>query len=535
MKRCFVGVAAAGLALALSAADAAAAEKKTVLLFGLTKGFRHKDAIEEGSPILKQVAEGLGYNAVISEDVALLDPDKIKQWNLLVFNNTTGSLFKEPERRKAFIEHIQGGGGWIGIHGATDCFYDFPEYGEMANGWFDGHPWSGKVSVTIEEPDHPLMKPFGAPKWQVSDEIYQFRNYERGRARVLMSIDTKSVDASRGKRRDRDYATCWIRLYGKGRVLYQAHGHGANVFRMKEYQEHMKVAMQWAIGDIEADVAPSKVEDPAVVAARAVEKLRGATTDEERSEALILVAIRPSKEALPLAVPLLQPGSQLAEVAADAAQVAVAALAELPKEEKIEVLRKALDCCVANRNIRREIRGQLQKLGVRDLPIAPPAGFVAHWWAAGPLPNQASEFLGKTYPPEGGVDLEKGFTVGDQAIQWKKVASDDEGIVSLRDKVAKADALGAYLYAEAVAEKETPVQLLLGCREHYTAWLNGEKIGEAVGSKGLRPGQFKLKGTLKAGTNKLLLKVSQNKGDWGACLQITGPKGEPVPFTARDK
>ncbi len=537
---------------------AGAAEKKQILIFGNTMGFRHGDAIKEGSPILQKIAEGLGYEAVVSEDPAMLDPDKIKQWNLIIFNNTTGDPFVEkklvkedvdkdgkkrpvyqtiphPERRKALIERVKEGAGWIGIHSATDSLYDFPEFNQMVNGWFSGHPWSGKVKVTIEEPDHPLMKPFGKGPWEVSDEIYQFRNYDRSKARILMSIYRPSVEVSRGGRKDRDYATCWISLFGKGRVMYQAHGHGANVFKMPEYQEHMKLAMQWTLGDLEVPVEPSKVEDPKVVAARAVEKLRTAKTDDERIEALDLAAVAPTKDALPAVVAALDPASKAAPFAADAVQVIVAACPNLPKDQKVEALRKALDCCGNKRDLRKNIKTQLTGLGVADLPVYAPPGFVTHWFVAGPLPNKDSEFIAKAYPPESGVDTAKGFEAEGKPVAWKRVTCDDDGIVNLRNEVSKADAVGGYAYAEVTVEKETPVQVLIGARDSFTAWLNGEKLGEEQGTKGLRAGQFKYKATLKPGANKLLLKVCQTKGDWGACAQLIGPNNEKVAFTVREK
>jgi hypothetical protein len=395
------------------------------------------------------------------------------------------------------------------------------------------------VKVTIEEPDHPLMKPFGKGPWEVSDEIYQFRNYDRSRARILMSIYRPSVNVLAGGRKDRDYATCWISLFGKGRVMYQAHGHGGNVFKMPEFQEHMKLSMQWALGDIEVPVEPSKVEDPKVAAARAVEKLRAAKSDEERIDALDLAAVAPSQEALPLALALLEPKGKVAEFAADAVQATAAACPDLPKDQKVEALRKALDACGNKRDLRRLIKAQLTQLGVTNLPVYAPPGFVTHWFVAGPLPNKDSQFLAATYPPEAGIELDKGFIVKREGepltCSWKKVTSDDDGIVNLRNEVSKADAVGGYAYAEVSVDKETPAQVLLGARDSFTAWLNGEKLGEEIGTKGLRAGQFKYKAILKPGANKLLLKVCQTKGDWGACAQIIGPKNEKIAFTVREK
>jgi len=509
---------------------AGAGENKSVLVFGLTKGFRHGDAIEKGSPILKGIAEGLGYKAVVSEDVKLLSPESIKQWNLVIFNNTTGTLFKEPEWRKAFMDHIRAGAGFMGFHSSTDCFYDWPEYGEMLNGWFSGHPWSQKVRTRIEDPDHPLMKPFGKGPFEISDEIYQFRNYTRSAVRVLMSIDLSSVDASRGGRKDRDYAICWIRPWGKGRVFYNAHGHGANVFENKTFQEHVKLAMQWAIGDIEVDTTPSKEIDRAALAAKAVELLRNARINDDRIEALGILSWCPHKDALDLAAAQFDVNQQVAAAAAAAVQGILAEPNDVPRDRQIELLRKAL-ALTDSRDVRRAIRTELGKLGVTDLPSSVPPGFIANWWVAGPIPNPNKELFAKGAPPEAEVDTAKGFTFGGKDYAWKKAVADDDGIVNLNQALGQGSNCIGYMYAQVTVEKETEAELRLGSDDGFVLWLNGARLGGLDTSRGLAPGSDKFKATLKPGANKVLIKVLQGGGDWSGCLQIVTPKGEPLAFS----
>ena len=81
----------AGIVVGLAASGAEAGQK-TVLLYGKTFGFRHGDAIDKGSPILKTIAEGLGYKAVISEDPAVFDPDR----RLVLFNPALVDLTHLP-------------------------------------------------------------------------------------------------------------------------------------------------------------------------------------------------------------------------------------------------------------------------------------------------------------------------------------------------------------------------------------------------------------------------------------------------------
>ena len=512
-------------------AAALAAEKKTVLIFGLTKGFRHGDAVDKGSPIMKGIAEGLGYEATVSEDVALLSPENVKKWNLIIFNNCTGTLFTEPAWRTAFMEHMKAGAGFMGFHSSTDCFYDWPEYGEMLNGWFSGHPWSQEVRSTVEDPDHPLMKPFGKGPFKIGDEIYQFRNYKRSDVRVLMSIDNSSVDVGRGGRKDRDYAICWIRPWGKGRVLYNAHGHGGNVFEDKAFQEHVKLAMQWAIGDIEVDTTPSKELDRTALAAKALGDLKAAQTDDERLAALGTLSWCPSKEALPLLVGLFEGSPQVAALAAEGAYATITETPDLPKDQQIGILKKALDL-VTSRQTRKDIRAALGKLGVTDLPINVPPGYIAAWWVAGPIPDPNEELFEKGAPPETEVSVDDGFTFAGKAYAWKKVMTDDDGVVNLNEALGNSQKVVGYMYAEVKAEKDTPVEIQLGTDDGFMLLLNGEVVGAKKVSRGLNPGSDKFKTKLKAGVNKIVMKVTQGGGDWAGCLQIVAPKDAKLEFPA---
>ena len=529
----------AAVAAACVTSGAAAAEKKSVLIYGRTLGFRHKDAIEKGSPILKRLAEELGYQATISEDPAMFDPGKVEQWDLIIFNNCTGRLNpKAEERRNALMGRIRGGAGFMGFHSATDCNYNWPEYGEMMNAYFSGHPWNQVVHSRIEDPEHPLMKPFGGKPFVMKDEIYQFiRAYKRSSVRVLMSIDTRSVNASRGGRKDRDYAICWIRPWGKGRVFYNAHGHYGHVFEDKTFQEHVKLAMQWAIGDIEVDTTPSKEIDKAALAAKAIATLGSATADEPLMQALDVLSWCPRAEALPKVVALLERNQKVAAVAADATQ-AIVAVAELPKERKIELLKQALPCATS-RTVRKAIRGQLKALGVTDLPINVPPGFIAHWWVIGPFPNpqkpQPHGMFDKAYPPEETVDLAQTIQVGNKKLAWKKVETDDDGIVNFNEALRRASNVGGYMYAEVTAAQDADVELRLGSDDGFVLWLNGQRVAGKKLNRGIKPGQDKIKAKLKAGTNQILMKVLQGGGDWAGCLQIVGPKGGKVDFQVRTR
>jgi type 1 glutamine amidotransferase len=160
---------------------------------------------------------------------------------------TTGSLPLTPEAREALFARVREGGGLVGVHSASDTWYEVPEYGALLGGVFDGHPWHEPVRILVEDPAHPATAHLGAA-FALTDEIYQFRSWARGDLRVLLRLDPASVDLGRGKRRDGDYALAWTRPYGAGRVFYTALGHRPEVWRDARFRRHLLGGILWALG-----------------------------------------------------------------------------------------------------------------------------------------------------------------------------------------------------------------------------------------------------------------------------------------------
>jgi uncharacterized protein len=268
-----IGRRAALLALGVAALLAAgqpltgAAAKKRILVVSHTAGFRH-DSIPTGEEVLKQLGERTGLWEVdyarTAEDVQqMTTAENLRRYDLVFFNNTTGELPFSEEAKKAFTEWLQSGKGFAGAHAATDTFYQWPEYGKLIGGYFDGHPWHQKVNVVVEDPNNPATRGLGS-SFEITDEIYQYKNWSRNDKRVLLSIDPASIDVSKGKREDKDYAVAWVSRFGKGRVFYTSLGHRKEVWQDTRYQEHLLGGIRWALG-----LAPGSTEPlPARVVAQ---------------------------------------------------------------------------------------------------------------------------------------------------------------------------------------------------------------------------------------------------------------------------
>jgi type 1 glutamine amidotransferase len=140
----------------------------------------------------------------------------------------------------------------------------WPDFNRMIGGYFKYH-WLDPQHIVykIDDPASPLTAMFSGG-FEINDETYTFgiKSWSRENLHVLTSIDySKMSEADKLKedypREDHDYGLSWIRRDGKGRVFYSAHGHSERVYAIRPMLEHMLAGVQYALGDLKANDAPS--------------------------------------------------------------------------------------------------------------------------------------------------------------------------------------------------------------------------------------------------------------------------------------
>lgn len=252
-------VLAVALALGLAARAEAGAAKHRILYFSQTEGFRHGDGIAGALKVLKE--QGDVFEVEECTDCSLWTPEYLARYDAMV-SYGGGELTKvnpplTEANKKALLEFIRGGKGFVAIHSASYMCpaSKWPEYDEMLNGVFVNHPWSQKIRAIVEDTKHPATAHLGEA-FEVQDEIYQFKNWFREKTHTLLSLDNDSVDVSRAgnTRPDKDYALAWCHPYGQGRVFFTALGHGRNVWNDPRFQTHLRNAVLWALGELNADI-----------------------------------------------------------------------------------------------------------------------------------------------------------------------------------------------------------------------------------------------------------------------------------------
>lgn len=256
-------------------------QPRKVLIFTKATGFVHS-SIPVAAKTFELMGEKTGaYTAEESDDPDSFMPDNLKKFDAVLMASTTGSLFvpkgakedllykkdaKLPDDiahtkvlRDSLIAFVKGGKGIMGIHAATDSSYQWKDYGTMMGGYFNGHPW-GHIVMRIEDPTNPVNAAFGGKPFEISDEIYTFKEvYSRDRQHILTSIDLAASKIDRGFNRpaDHDYAVSWLNKYGDGRVFYCSLGHAEATYWNPVVLKHYLAGMQFVLGDLEADAKPS--------------------------------------------------------------------------------------------------------------------------------------------------------------------------------------------------------------------------------------------------------------------------------------
>lgn len=236
------------------------AASRRLLVFTLAQGYVH-DATPWGAEALRVLGERTGaYTALATEDPAVFARDSLFSFDAVCFLNTCFDPFTNVVYQQNLADFVRSGRGYVGIHCSAHTFLKWGEFAQLQGAYSVDHPWHEEVTVTIEEPDHPLMRMFGGTSFRITDEIYQFdHHYSRDRLRVLARLDTDRTDMTRPgvSRADGDFGLVWIQPFGDGRAFYSAFGHDKEVFWNPTILRHYLAGIQYAFGDLPADSTPS--------------------------------------------------------------------------------------------------------------------------------------------------------------------------------------------------------------------------------------------------------------------------------------
>jgi len=219
-------------------------EKKPVkiLVFSKTKGFRH-NSIETGKQVFLKLGKEHHFEVDTTENADYFTGKKLNAYAAVVFLNTTGDILN-AEQQNAFEKYIRNGGGYVGIHAATDTEYDWPWYGKLAGAYFLSHPAVQEAHFTIADRNHPATSFLTDSTWIRKDELYNFKDIQPD-LKVLIFLDEKSYTG--GKNGD-SHPFSWYHNFDGGRAFYTGMGHTKEGWADEKFQRHIWGGLQYATG-----------------------------------------------------------------------------------------------------------------------------------------------------------------------------------------------------------------------------------------------------------------------------------------------
>jgi type 1 glutamine amidotransferase len=228
--------------LHLAAAAENADLRFTVLVFSKTTGFRH-DSIPQGIAAIEALGAEHGFAVDSTEDAMRFSDAVLSRYKVVVFLSTTGDVLDTGEKA-AFERYIRSGGGFVGIHSASDTEYGWPWYGRLVGTWFASHPQIQRAAIHIPNPDHLSTK--GLPAlWERTDEWYNFRSNPRGTVQVLATLDEATYS---GGAMGADHPIAWCQEIDGGRSWYTAMGHTKEAYAEPLFRLHLLGGIESAAG-----------------------------------------------------------------------------------------------------------------------------------------------------------------------------------------------------------------------------------------------------------------------------------------------
>lgn len=226
-----------------------------VLVFTKTVGFYH-EAKPNAVKAFYEIAHEEHWQITVTEDPTLFSEKELGKYKVVVFLLTTGNDLLDDSQKLAFQHYVENGGGFVGVHTATDTEYKWPWYEKLVGAHFLGHPLVHSGTLVVEDRNHPATQCFDADSVKWTDEFYSFDRNPRkdSQVKVLVSIDEKSynideniwfknVNIVMG-----DHPLVWCRSIGSGRSFHTALGHTLEIYDNKTFRKHLAGAVLWAAG-----------------------------------------------------------------------------------------------------------------------------------------------------------------------------------------------------------------------------------------------------------------------------------------------
>jgi glucose/arabinose dehydrogenase/cytochrome c551/c552 len=213
-----------------------------VLLFHKTAGYHHK-CISSGSKAIKEMCAEHNIQVETTDDPSCFNEKTLSEYAAVIFFNTTGDVL-DAGQENAFERYIQSGGGYVGVHSASDTEYKWEWYGQMVGAYFISHPKIQEAKFIVQDTSFGATS-FLPNEWIRTDELYNFK-LTNPDVNVVLTVDESSyVGGINGEY----HPMAWYHDYDGGRAFYTALGHTHDSYKEEFFMRHLVEGIKYAIGD----------------------------------------------------------------------------------------------------------------------------------------------------------------------------------------------------------------------------------------------------------------------------------------------
>ena len=220
-----------------------------VLLFTKTTEWHHKSQ-HTGVETIQNLGKKHFFSVEWHEDSRIFNRKDLARFDAVVFLSTTGDVLNE-EQQKHFIEFIQAGNGFVGIHSASDTEKSWRWYQKLVGHTFIIPPAIQTAEIRLLNSQFPGMHKFNDQQlW--TDEWYEFSPAHVSGLQYLLSVNESSYNTSAdwghivGNGMGYFHPIAWYHNFDGGRSFYTSLGHMASTYELAAFQWHLFGGIYWA-------------------------------------------------------------------------------------------------------------------------------------------------------------------------------------------------------------------------------------------------------------------------------------------------
>lgn len=218
---------------------------KKVLVFTKTNGYRH-ESIEKGVEVINKLGLENGFKVIHSENSDIFTTESLKEFDLVIFLNTTEDIL-DDEGQRNFEMFIRNGGSFMGIHSAADTEYDWPWYGKLVGAYFKNHPNNPSIrdaEIIKEDSMHVSCKHL-PDRWERTDEWYNYKEINPD-INILLRLNESSYEG--GEHGD-NHPIAWHHEFDGGKAFYTGGGHTKAFFDEIDFKQHILGGILYCLGN----------------------------------------------------------------------------------------------------------------------------------------------------------------------------------------------------------------------------------------------------------------------------------------------